>query len=142
MITLSTTRHYAEAALHHFFPFINHLKQTRLNDVAHAKMVSKEYLHVVVINCLLDEIEHLFRKKLVNTKGGKIKLQFSDAQGVLLYQFLLNMPIDEKEIFQNMVRSQWLVDLDQAIIAQQIYQHNHPVKPSPPKRSTADFYEV
>lgn len=139
MITLHTTRHYAEAALLHFFPYLNLQKQTRLNDVAHLPISSKEYLQAVVINCLLDEIETLFKRKLVNTTGAKVKITFTDAQGVLFYQVLTHMPIDGEKLYQNMVRNQWLEDLDQEIIRQQIYLHNHPVKAVPPKRSMTDY---
>lgn len=139
MITLNTSRHYAEAAMLHFFPFLNLQKQTRLNDVAHLSIASKEYLQVVVINCLLDEVEALFKKKLVNTTGARVTLKFTDAQGVLFYQVLLHLPIDEDKIYHNMIRSQWIQDMDQEIIRQQIYIHNHPVKAAPPKRSGADY---
>lgn len=139
MITLTTTRHFAEAALQSFFPFLNLQKQTRLNDVAHRSIASKEYLQVVVINCLLEEIETLFKKKLVNTTGAKVQLKLTDAQGVLFYQVLTHMPIDGERWYENQIRNQWLQDLDQEIIRQQIYLHNHPVKAVAPRRSAADY---
>lgn len=140
MITLRTTRHYLEAALLHFFPYLNLQKQSRLNDVAHLSIVSKEYLQVVVINCILEEIETLIKKKLVNTTGAAVNLKLTAAQGVLFYQVLTHMPIDGEKLYQNMIRNQWLKDLDQEIIRQQIYSQNHPVKAAPPKHSMADFY--
>lgn len=140
MITLRTTRHYAEAALDAFFPYLNLQKQTRLNDVAHLSIASKEYLQAVVINCLLDEVETIFKKKLVNTTGAMVQLKFTDAQGVLFYQVLMHMPIDEDKIYPCLIRSKWLLDLDRELINQQIYSHNHPVKATPPRRSVADYF--
>jgi hypothetical protein len=141
MITLHTTRHYLEAALLQFFPFINLQKQTRLNDVAHLSIGSKEYLQAVVINCLLEEIETIFKKKLVNTSSEKVAVKLTDAQGVLFYQVLTHMPLDGEKWYENQIRNRWLEDLDQEIIRQQIYMHNHPVKSIPVRRTPADLME-
>lgn len=122
MILLRTCRQQVETARDYFFPYINHFKQTRINNVVSQNMASEEYLSAVVINCLLSEIEQLFLKKLVNTKGQKIKFEFSDAQGVVLYKTLLHLPLPAGQVYMNMIRSEWLQVLDQELISNNLYQ--------------------
>lgn len=141
MILLRTPRNYAQCVVQKFFPYFNLQKQTRLNNIAHLSIQSQEYLALVVVNCLLSEIEEIIEKKLINTKSENITLKLSDAQGVLLYKILLAHPIDEREVYQQLVRSHWVEKLDGRMIMKQIYMHNQPVTPAPPKRSLADYLD-
>ena len=142
MITLRLPRHYIEVVILKFFPYINLYKQTRLNNVAHKSLVSQEYLIAVVINNVLEEIEALFQKKLFNSRSEKVKMEFSDAQGVLLYRTLLALPVDSSEIFQVMVLSKLIEDLDAELIRQQIYQRNKPRLAEPPPKSFSDYFDI
>ena len=85
MITLTAPRSYFLTARDHFFPYINLYKNTRLNNVANANVMSEEFLAALVINCLLTEIELLFKKKIINTTGHKIKIILTDAQAIVFY---------------------------------------------------------
>ncbi|MGN6478312.1 MAG: hypothetical protein ACTHKV_13890 [Flavipsychrobacter sp.] len=127
MITLRTIRQQVEVVKDYFYPYINRFKQTRLNNVINQNMASEEYLSAVVINCLLTEIETLLTKKLINNKGFKIKFEFTDAQAVVLYKTLLNLPLPAGQVYMNMVRSEWLQLLDHELIKNNLYQ-NHKSK--------------
>lgn len=122
MIQLRTIRQQVETVKDHFFPYINQFKQTRLNNVLNQNMASEGYLSAVVINCLLTEIETLFQKKLVNCKGHKIKFEFTDAQGVVLYKTLLHLPLPAGQVYMNMIRSEWLQLLYKQLIRNNLYQ--------------------
>jgi hypothetical protein len=111
-----------------FFPAINLFKQSRLNNLVNQNKTGEEYLSAVVINCLLTEIETLFIKKLVTTSSHKIKFQFTDAQGVVLYRTLLHLPLPAGQIYHDMIRNEWIQLLDQELILNNIYHNNRPVK--------------
>ena len=125
MITFKSTRDKVRLVHSVFFQYINLYKQTRMNNIAHCHTLSEEYLTALTINCLLSEIETLLQKKLVNTSSNTIKLSFTNAQGVLLYKTFLAMPLPnegEKDIYNQMVRNEWLTLLDAAIIKEKIQQ--------------------
>lgn len=140
MIILRTTRHFVEAAKLHFFPFINLYKQTRLNNIAHKSLASDEYMQALLMNCCLDEAEEMLTRKLASTTKPTIKYEFSDAQGIALYQALLKLELPE-DIYTGMVRSNWIMLLDQEITRSRLYLLNKPVKGDPPPRSFADYME-
>ncbi|HYC27335.1 MAG TPA: hypothetical protein VEB42_00950 [Chitinophagaceae bacterium] len=140
MIILRTTRHFVEAAKLSFFPYINLYKQTRLNNIAHKSLASEEYLNVLTLNCLLDEVEEMLTTKLASTQGPKINYKLSDAHGVVLYQVLLKLELPD-EHYISMVRCNWIEQLDQEIIRNGLYLLNAPVKAVGPKASAADYME-
>lgn len=127
MILLHTTRQYVKTVKDYFFPYINSLKETRINNVLHFSHISEEYLSAIVINCILTEIEQLFTKKLINTTGPKIKFAFSDAQGIVLYKALLALPIPVDQYYLQKIRNEWVQLLDQQLIQNNLCQ---PVKKS------------
>jgi hypothetical protein len=122
MIILSSNRNFVKIFKEFFFPYINEYKRTRLINVSHLGTTSKEYLTAIAINCLLSEIEHCFDKKLINTTGPKIKLQFTDAQGVTLYQTLLNLPIPAEQYYLQSIRNTWIQDIDRQLLQQNLIQ--------------------
>lgn len=124
MITLRTYRQYVETATVYFFQYIVLYKQTRLNNLVKRDMEADDYLSAVVVNCIIDEIEWLFDKKLVTTKSEKIKFEFSDAQGVVLYKTLLAMPLPEDQVYFHQIRQEWIELLHQELIHLNIYEHN------------------
>jgi hypothetical protein len=124
MITLRTYRQYVETATVYFFQYIELYKQTRLNNLVQNNLQADDYLSAVVINCILEEIEWLFDKKLVTTKAEKIKFEFTDAQGIVLYKTLINLPLPKDQVYFNQIRQEWIQLLDIELIHLNIYQHN------------------
>jgi hypothetical protein len=124
MITLRTYRQHVETASTYFFPYINEAKRTRLNNLQNQHITSEEYFSAVVINTLLDDVEFIFDKKLITTKSQKLKFELSDAEGIVLYKTLLNLPLPREQIYFNQVRMEWLASLDQELIRLGIYQNN------------------
>lgn len=138
MITLRTTRQEVETAISHFYPYINLYKESRVNNLTTTSLANEEYLSTLVINCLLTEIEWLFKRKLINTKGPKMKFEFSDAQGVVLYKTLIALPLPGEQMYLQLVRSRWLQALDQEIIANNLV---HQPKPKPEYEYEEDEWE-
>lgn len=115
MITLTLPRQKVEDLRNCFFPDINFYKQTRLHNVQGFSVISEEYLSAVVINCVLSEVEHLIKKKLITSTGRKIKFEFTDAQGIVLYKTLIALSIDPGQVYFNMVRNEIIMLLDTQI---------------------------
>jgi hypothetical protein len=130
MITLKTYREYVEAASIYFFPFINEAKRTRLNNLPGSNLSTEEFMSAVVINCIIKEIEDLFDRKLVTTKSDKIKFEFTDAQGVVLYKTLIHLPLPREQVYFNQIRQEWILIIDQELIRLNLYHNNQPQKQS------------
>lgn len=113
---LITNKHEVDAALRHFFPYINMYKASRLKNVAAHSRISDEFLSAVVINCIISEVELLFRKKIINNKGPKITFQLTEAQGVVLYETLQALPLPAEEMYMQLTRQNWINQLDQQVI--------------------------
>jgi hypothetical protein len=128
MITLRTYRQYVETASNYFFEYINAYKQTRLNNLVHHHLSADDYMSAIVINCILDEIEWMFDKKLFNTKSQNLKFEFSDAQGIVLYKTLLALPLPKDQVYFNQIRQEWILVLEQELIRLNLYQNNKPQK--------------
>lgn len=124
MITLRTHRQYVETAVMYFFEYVELYKQTRLNNLAQKNLTSDDYLSAVIINCLLDEIEWMFDKKLVTTKSQKLKFEFTNAQGIMFYKTLLALPLPKDQVYFHQIRQEWLALLHQELTQLHIYEHN------------------
>jgi hypothetical protein len=122
MITLNIPRQYAESLRDYFFPDINLYKESRLNTARSFSTISEEYLSACVINCVLTEVEHLVKKKLITTTGRSIKFQFSDAQGIVLYKTLIAMAIPKGNVYFDMMRNQIVQVIDQQLTKMNIHQ--------------------
>ena len=116
MIILSTTRQFAEFANTTMFVYIDLLKKTQLKNVKHLSKTSDEYLKVRLFNCLIEEVDLLFKKKLINTTGKTINIKMSDAAGIALYKALLALPVPRDHFYFNRVRNLWIEILDRQII--------------------------
>jgi hypothetical protein len=141
MITLHSSRQSVETAKTCFFPYINAYKQTRLNNLVGTTITSEEYLSALVLNCLLTEVEKLIERKLIMTSGQKMKFEFSDAQGVVLYKSLLALPLSADNIYLDRVRNEWIERLDQQIISNNLYQANRPNKIGTGEHVWTDYFE-
>jgi len=120
MISIKFPRSHVKFIQDYFFPYINLHKQTRLNNVANESLISETYLSAIVINCILDEIQQLFTKKLVNTTGSNIKFEFTDAQAIVLYKTLIHYPLQKDNVYLQMIRNQWIQILDLQLQKEQI----------------------
>lgn len=124
MITLTTPRNYLESFITQFFPYIDMWKRTQINNLVGHDAQSDKYLSAVAINCLLDEVQNKFRKKITNCIGQDLKIDLTPAQGVTLYKMLLAIPLDsDKPYFVGIVTS-WIQLLDGQIITNKIYEEN------------------
>lgn len=112
MITLHPPRSQVEAVQHYFYPIINMYKHSRLVTASYHGPTSEQYLFAQTISCLLAEIEITLQKKLITTTGKKIKLDLSDAQGIVLYRTLLAIPLPPENIYMQMIRNEWVQWLD------------------------------
>jgi hypothetical protein len=122
MIILTSNRSYVFTVKRDFFSSINLYKQTWLNNVLHLGATSHEYLSALTVNSLLSEVESILEKKLINTTGHKIKFQFSDAQGIVLYQALLALPLSSNNMYYHLIRNQWIEILDKQLQQKRLYQ--------------------
>lgn len=122
MITFKTNRDKVRTVYAEFFKYINLYKQSKLNDLAHFHIMSEEYLTAITINCLLSEIEELLHKKLVNTTSVNIKVALTNAQGVLLYRMFLALPLPQDNYYYQLIRNEWIQQLDAEIIREGINQ--------------------
>ncbi|MFC4261940.1 hypothetical protein ACFOWM_03555 [Ferruginibacter yonginensis] len=92
------------------------LSRSLMLNVERQSKVSPEFLQSKLIVAVVQELEEFMLKKLAARPSQKIKLKLSDAQGIILYKTLLDMPIASIEHYQNLCRSNWLKQLDQQII--------------------------
>lgn len=116
MIELRTTRQCLEAAKRYFFPYILEFRQSRLNNVGHHDHESEPYLAAIMFNCLLEEVDQLFVRKLVNTTGAKIRIPLTDAQAVVFYQSLKTLPLPADQYWLNTLRNEWILALNKQLI--------------------------
>lgn len=124
MITLPTSRQYIETFIAEFFPFIDMWKRTQINNLVGQPAQGDKYLSVVAINCLLEEVQMKFRKKIINCVGQNLKVEFTNAQGVTLYKMLLNIPLSNSKPHHVAVVTIWIQLLDGQIITNKIYEEN------------------
>lgn len=124
MITLHTPRQYVETFILTFFPFIDMWKKTQINNLVGEKAQSDRYLSAVAINCIIDELQNKFRKKILNCKGADLRIELSPAQGVILYKLLFNIPYDSEKPHFVAIFTSWIQLLDGQIITHKIYEEN------------------
>jgi hypothetical protein len=123
MIVLHTPRTDVETILRYLFVTINLYKRTRLENVKYMDVQSEEYLSAVVINCILDEVELVMQKKLINTVSKKTKIKFTEAQAAVLYKSLMALPIGSENVYFQILRNQWVERLDQQLITTGFYKN-------------------
>ncbi len=121
MISLKLNRFELQLVQAHFFPFIKLAKTTRIKNVAHCSLQSREHLTVLAVNCITDEIMLAINKKLINTGGNKIKLKFSDAQAVIFMELLNSMPLTADNFYLWNLRNAIVDLLDREITSVKIY---------------------
>lgn len=120
-IKLKADRQHVEAVKFFFFPYIDMLQQTQLNNVAHHHSMSSEVLFTIAINCLLKKIKKIIDRKITMTDGMKITFALDDAEAVAFYRALIGLPIPGTEIYLQNIRNNWLDQLDTQLIDRKIY---------------------
>lgn len=128
MISIRAPRQEVETIIRYFFPAIDMYKRTRLQNLAHKEIISEEYLSAVVINALLDEVQTLINRKLVNTFSKKINVKMTEAQAAVFYKSLIALPLEPNQVYFQIIRNQWVDQLDQLLIRVGFYQRAaHPM---------------
>lgn len=95
---IKLTRDQARSVQHHFFPYLVAVCEMKVEHPAG----SEDLLNNKMIVCILQEIRVLFEKKLL-TRSNKFLFRFSDAQGIIFYKLLMNLPIIADQF--------WLINL-------------------------------
>lgn len=139
MVTIRTQRQEIETILYRFFPRMNLYKRTRLSNLAHLDLTSEAFLTAVVINCVLEEVELILKKRLINCATKTITVKLSEAQSAILYRSLIALPLENANVYEFSLRNQWVERLDQALILSGFYKRAEIQKPEPPPRSESDY---
>lgn len=121
MIPIKLPRQAVEDISNYFFPFIRMSKQTRLKNIAAASLYSQQFLSALAINCILDEIILHIKRKELNTTKPVIKMQFTDAQAVILFKTLMELPVNPEQIHLNNLRNELVALLDKELTIRKIY---------------------
>lgn len=123
MIILRTSRQYIETFIMAFFSYIDAMKKTKLNNVMHHNATSDEYLSVIALNAVLNEVQLKFRKKLVNTTSHNLRIEFTIPQGTVFYKTLFLIPLDKEKPHAVAVVTNWILQMDGQIINDKIKAH-------------------
>lgn len=103
MIMLKLSRDQARNVQLHFFPYLDLLCEKNIRDA----VTLDDQLNVRMISSILNEARRLFEKKLFGVSN-RLKFLFTDAQSIVLYKLLLNLPLHPDQI--------WLCNLRQLIM--------------------------
>ncbi len=121
MISLKLYRSDLQLLQDFILPFIKLAKTTRIKNVAHHSLQSREHLTVLAVNCITDEIILHINKKVINTSGAKVKLKFTDAQAIIFMELLNSFPVNKENFYLFNLCSTLVTELDKQITAAKIY---------------------
>lgn len=116
MIAISFQRPHITYAQETVFRYFNLLQLSNLNNVKGFGKTTGEYLTVKLFNCLLQEIELLIKKKMINTTSGTVRIKFTEAQAIAFYRGLLSMPVPADQYYLSTIRNSWIEILDREIL--------------------------
>jgi hypothetical protein len=102
MIILKLKRDDARFIEEKWLPFMIAVAKTKLRDT---EIIETDYLNWKLMHAQLQELHMMFKKKLLSSPV-KLKLKFSDANGITLYKFLMAQPISEEELYYVNMRQQ------------------------------------
>jgi hypothetical protein len=102
MVPIKLERDEARAIQQYFFPYLVEVCRLKKRDAAD----QDETLTQIIIIDTFDQVCKLFEKKLSNISN-VLHFKFTDAQAIVLYKLLMNMPIENQNV--------WLVNLRQLI---------------------------
>jgi hypothetical protein len=115
MIKLSLPRPHVQYSQQTIFRYLELLQLSNRNNVLHLDNSNGERLTVKVLNCLLQEVDLVFKKKLINTTGQTINVKLTEAQAIALYKSLLKMPVSPDQSYLYMILTQWIHLLDKQL---------------------------
>lgn len=116
MIAISFQRPHLVHAKETVFRYFNLLQLSNLKNVSGHGKTTGEYLTAKLFNCLLQEVELLVNKKLINTTSGTVRIKFTEAQIIAFYRGLLSMPVPADQYYLSIIRNSWIEILDRAIL--------------------------
>ena len=95
----------------YFLPFMLQLVEARLRQ---DKGTEQEFLDKICRSILVD-IDTMFKRKLL-TLQVKFKIHFTEAEGIVLLQFLLKFPIPGDHFWRNNLRNQIIQQLHKQLV--------------------------
>ena len=121
VVSIRCDRQQLQVIQEYFFPYIKQLKNTRIQNIVHLPVHSPEYLAAIAVNCIVDECILHINRKVINTTKNTIKLQLSDAQTVVLYKTLLEIPVPTHQFYLRQTLNFFIELLDRELIRCKIY---------------------
>lgn len=115
MIAISFQRPHLVHAKETIFRYFSLLQLSNLKNVAGHGKTTGEYLTAKLFNCLLQEVELLVNKKLINTTSGTVRIKFTEAQAIAFYRSLLSMPVPFDQYYLSIIRNHWIEMLDKEL---------------------------
>ncbi|RTL56250.1 MAG: hypothetical protein EKK37_17405 [Sphingobacteriales bacterium] len=140
MILLKLDRSHVQHVKQYFFPFIRLQADTRLNNLAHAQIMSDEWLTALTVNNITEEIMLQFEKKIINTTSRNITFKLSTAQAIVFYKTLLSLPLPAQQIYLNTLRNNIIEMLDLQLIKTNSYQATKNKALQMPGETNEEFY--
>ncbi|MBC7509793.1 MAG: hypothetical protein H7320_13755 [Ferruginibacter sp.] len=113
---IKTTRHFLDCMCSNLVNYLPMLRRSLLKNVERCQKISGEFLSAKVMVEVVKDLEKALLKKQLNSTGEKIKLKLTDATGAALFKILLDFPMREEQTYDNLVRNNWLEQLNQQII--------------------------
>lgn len=120
MFIFKSPRNYIELISLNFFPYINRWKESKLLEVSGKSLIEDSRLMAFMINSLLDDLELYLKKRSLNTTKDTVKIELSTAHGICLLKTLLALPIDENNVYENMVRQYFITELHMQLCEQDL----------------------
>jgi hypothetical protein len=114
--TIHLYRQYLETLSNNFFPEIVLFKTAALKQAKTFGETSKEFFSALIVTTLVNDINLLIKKRLLETTSPVIKIKLNSAQVVCLYNLLYNHPIANDKTFFLIVRQDTINKLHQAIL--------------------------
>lgn len=114
--------------LHHFNAFhtaldqyIPHFINSNEQDVLDNDMSDRRKLSRHVVICIAKEIDHYVAKQNMLSTGSKVTLTFTQAQSIVLFFLLQNIPLHKDDQFTLSIINSLIAELEQEITKPKIY---------------------
>lgn len=112
---VNLTRDEARAVETRFFPYLENLLITKVNDAKQFPFTGRKedpiYLSVRIVQCCFLELKKIIARRLLSD-AKKFKLKITNAQGITFYKLLLILPLDPAEVWLHTLRQQIITQLD------------------------------
>lgn len=120
MFSFKSPRNYIDLVNFNFFPYLNKWTESKLHDVRGQPLMEESRLMAFVMHSLLSDLENYFKKRSLTTTKDLVKIELSTAHGIYLLKTLLALPIDENNIYENMVRQFFITELHMQLCDQDL----------------------